>query len=153
MNNEFVPTREFLEEALEHIKNSGESGAIYLAGQVGETLGTLISLGCVRAEECSPADPAMGSYEVAVFGPEQVRLVYERELPKKTPSLRDLIETGDKVRLGEDCNAPGELATVEDIRDWGVVCYIPHPSDSGQKKYYRIKFGAFELVDSGSTKH
>lgn len=66
-------------------------------------------------------------------------------------NLEKLIEIGDKIKLGEDCNAPGKLAIVEEIKSWGVVCYIEHPTDKDKKAYFRMKYGSFELVSNSKT--
>ena len=64
-----------------------------------------------------------------------------------------LLESGDMIRLGKDCrNALGELAIVDEVKKWGVTCYV-NPTDKGKRLYLRIEYGSFELVSSGKTIH
>ena len=63
-------------------------------------------------------------------------------------NLEKLIENGDTIRLDENCNAPGKLAVVDEVKRWGVICYIEHPTDKDKRAYFRMKYGSFKLVSS-----
>ena len=70
---------------------------------------------------------------------------------KNKMELEKIVEVGDKIRLGDDCRASGELAIVDEVKKWVVVAYINHPTDENKRAYFRIPHGSYELVSSGKT--
>lgn len=63
-------------------------------------------------------------------------------------SLEGLVEIGDTIKLGKECNAPNKLAIVEEVKKLYVTCYIEHPADKDKRAYFRMNYGSFELVSS-----
>lgn len=69
-------------------------------------------------------------------------------------NLEKILGSSDKIRLGKDCrNAPGEIAIIDEVKKWGVICYVPYPTDKNQRLYLRVEYGPFELVSTGKTLH
>ena len=67
--------------------------------------------------------------------------------------LETMVDVGDTIRLGKNCRASGKLAIVEEVKKWGVVAYINHPTDENKRAYFRMFHGSYELVSNGETMH
>lgn len=66
----------------------------------------------------------------------------------------NFIERGDKIRLGKNHrNASGQIAIVDEVKKWGVICYVDHPTDKNRRLYLRIKYDSFDLISVGGTIH
>jgi len=121
-----------LEKLLDNIKRdtvmSAEGkqckGVLFNASQLargGEMLlEALENRGCIQIEDTGVQGVPNEFAHKGKYGQGMIRIIYIKDLPVTIgysgEDITKLLEPGDIIQLGKNCNAPGQLATIEQVK-------------------------------------